>query len=226
MRILAVNAGSSSLKLSVVTDNDAVDDEQETDGDTDPVMALREFAARAGGVDAVAHRLVHGGSAIRHAVIVDDHVRHQLDAAIELAPLHVPPALALLDAARASIDRPQIVCVDTSFHAEMPEFATTYALPAQWRDWGVRRYGFHGLSYAWSSRRSAELLQRPADHLQVVIAHIGSGFFGLRDSGRTQRGYEHGLHAVGGRGDVVAKRHSGPGRAALAETSTRSRSRR
>jgi acetate kinase len=175
MRILAVNAGSSSLKLSVVTDTDAIDDEQETDGDTDPVMALREFAAHAGSVDAVAHRLVHGGSAIRHAVIVDDHVRHQLDAAIELAPLHVPPALALLDAARASIDRPQIVCVDTAFHAEMPEFATTYALPAQWRDWGVRRYGFHGLSYAWSSRRSAELLQQPADRLQVVIAHVGSG---------------------------------------------------
>ena len=175
MRVLAVNAGSSSLKLSVVNDDDGVDDEQETDGGTDPISALRAFAARVGSVDAVAHRLVHGGSAVRHAVIVDDQVRHQLDAAIELAPLHVPPALALLDAARASIDRPQIVCVDTAFHAEMPEFATTYAVPAQWRDWGVRRYGFHGLSYAWSSRRSAELLQQSPDRLQVVIAHIGSG---------------------------------------------------
>ncbi len=175
MRILAVNAGSSSLKLSVVGDNDTLEDAQETDGDADPIAALRDFAARAGRVDAVAHRLVHGGAAIRHAVLVDDEVRHQLDGAIELAPLHVPPALALLDAARLSIDRPQVVCVDTAFHAEMPECATTYAVPEHWRTWGVRRYGFHGLSYAWSSRRSAELLQRPVDGLQVVIAHIGSG---------------------------------------------------
>ena len=175
MRILAVNAGSSSLKLSVVDGNDGIEDEQQTDGDADPIAALREFAARAGDVDGVAHRLVHGGAAIRRATLVDDEVRHRLDAAVELAPLHVPPALALLDAARASIDRPQIVCVDTAFHADIPDHATTYAVPAHWRAWGVRRYGFHGLSYAWSSRRSAELLRRAVDGLHVVIAHIGSG---------------------------------------------------
>jgi acetate kinase len=175
MRILAVNAGSSSLKLSVVDDDDAVEDEQQTDGDADPIAALRDFAARAGDIDAVAHRLVHGGAAIRHPTLVDDAVRHQLDAAVELAPLHVPPALALLDAARAGIDRPQVVCVDTAFHADIPDFATTYAVPAHWRAWGVRRYGFHGLSYAWSSRRSAELLHRSPDVMHVVIAHIGSG---------------------------------------------------
>ncbi len=175
MRILAVNAGSSSLKLSVVDDSDTVVAEQQTNGDTDPVTALRDFVARAGDVDGVAHRLVHGGAAIRHATLVDDTVRHQLDAAVELAPLHVPPALALLDAARATVDRPQIVCVDTAFHAVMPGFATTYAVPAHWRAWGVRRYGFHGLSYAWSTRRSAELLHRSPDELQMVIAHIGSG---------------------------------------------------
>jgi acetate kinase len=175
MRILAVNAGSSSLKLSVVGADDAIEDEQQTDGDADPIAALRDFAARAGNVDAVAHRLVHGGAAIRRATLVDDAVRHQLDAAVEVAPLHVPPALALLDAARAGIDRPQIVCVDTAFHSQIPEFATTYALPAHWRAWGVRRYGFHGLSYAWSTRRSAELMERSPDTLQLVIAHVGSG---------------------------------------------------
>ncbi len=175
MRVLAVNAGSSSLKLSVVDGNDRVEDEQQTDGDADPIVALREFAARAGDVDAVAHRLVHGGAEVRQAMLVDDQVRHLLDAAIELAPLHVPQALALLDAARSSIDRPQIVCVDTAFHAGLPDFATTYAVPEHWRAWGVRRYGFHGLSYAWSSRRSAELLGRALDGLHLVIAHIGSG---------------------------------------------------
>lgn len=175
MRVLAVNAGSSSLKLSVVDSYDRVEDEQQIDGNADPVAALRAFALRAGEVDAVAHRLVHGGAAIRRATVVDDEVRHQLDAAVALAPLHVPAALALVDAARASIDRPQIVCVDTAFHASVPDFATTYAVPAQWRAWGVRRYGFHGLSYAWASRRAAALLDRPADALHVVIAHIGSG---------------------------------------------------
>jgi acetate kinase len=175
MRVLAVNAGSSSLKLSMVSGNDRVEDEQQIDANADPVDALRAFAARAGEVDAVAHRLVHGGAEIRRATVVDDEVRRQLDAAASLAPLHVPAALALLDAARASIDRPQIVCVDTAFHASIPHFATTYAVPAQWRAWGIRRYGFHGLSYAWASRRSAALLDRPADALHVVIAHIGSG---------------------------------------------------
>src|SRR6202166_872299 len=175
MRILAVNAGSSSLKLSVVDGNDGIEDEQQTDGDADPIAALRDFAARVGDVDAFAHRLVHGGASVRRATVVDDHVREQLEAAVELAPLHLPPALALLDAARATIDRPQVVCVDTAFHAEMPEFATTYAIPAHWREWGVRRYGFHGLSYAWSSRRSADLLHRAVDGMHVVIAHIGSG---------------------------------------------------
>ncbi len=175
MRILTVNAGSSSLKLSVVDDNDRIEAQQETDGDADPIAALRDFAARAGDVDAVAHRVVHGGAAVRRATLVDDAVRHQLDAAVELAPLHVPPALALLDAARAGINRPQVVCVDTAFHADIPEFATTYAVPAHWRAWGVRRYGFHGLSYAWLSRRAAALLRRAPDALHVVIAHIGSG---------------------------------------------------
>ena len=101
MRILAVNAGSSTLKLSVVDDGDRVEAEQQTDGDADPIAALHDFVARAGAVDAVAHRLVHGGAAVRHATLVDDTVRHLLNGAVELAPLDVPPALALLDAARA-----------------------------------------------------------------------------------------------------------------------------
>src|ERR1700731_2687043 len=90
MRILAVNAGSSSPKLSVVDGNDRIEDEQQTDGDADPIAALRAFVARVGDVDAVAHRLVHGGAAIRRATLVDDEVRRRLDAAIELGPLHFP----------------------------------------------------------------------------------------------------------------------------------------
>jgi acetate kinase len=176
MRVLAVNLGSSSLRLSVVDDSDQVSAGAHVDSDADPVATLRDFAAQAAGdVGAVAHRLVHGGPSVRSATVVDDAVRDRLDEAATMAPLHVPPALRLLDAARETLDVPQVVCVDTAFHAEMPERATTYAIPSEWRQWGVRRYGFHGLSYAWSSRRCAELLEQPPDELQMVIAHIGAG---------------------------------------------------
>jgi acetate kinase len=175
MRVLAVNVGSSSLKLSVVNENDEVEEEHQVESTTHPADALRDFVARAGDVGAVAHRLVHGGDSIRSATVVDDAVRRRLEDAATLAPLHVPRALALLDAARASLTCPQVVCVDTAFHATLPDYATTYALPAQWRAWGVRRYGFHGLSFAWATGRCAELIGQAPETLQVVIAHIGSG---------------------------------------------------
>jgi acetate kinase len=176
MRVLAVNLGSSSLRLSIVDEADRVSAEAHVDRDGDPAATLRDFVEQAtGDFAAVAHRLVHGGPSIRCATVVDDAVRGRLDEAATMAPLHVPAALRLLDAARETIDRPQVVCVDTAFHADMPEHAATYAVPSEWRRWGVRRYGFHGLSYAWSSRRCAELLERPADGLQMVIAHIGAG---------------------------------------------------
>lgn len=175
MRVLTVNVGSSSLKLSVVDNQDRVLAERRTQGDADPVVALRDFIAGAGRFDAVAHRLVHGGPSIRRATVLDDGVRRDLEAAAALAPLHVPPALRLLDAARALVTTPQVVCVDTAFHADLPHGASTYAVPVAWRDLGVRRYGFHGLSYAWASRRCSELLHRAPGELQMVVAHIGAG---------------------------------------------------
>jgi acetate kinase len=175
MRVLAVNAGSSGLKLSVVDDEDRVTVAEEVDGGADRVSALVAFIKKVGDVDAVAHRIVHGGPHILRAMVLDDDVRRQLDAAATLAPLHVPPALALLDAARPLVRAPQVVCVDTAFHANMPDSATTYAIPREWRELGIRRYGFHGLSYAWASRRSTELLNRGLGDLQLVMAHIGSG---------------------------------------------------
>ncbi len=175
MRILTVNVGSSSLKLRVVGDGDRVEKEGASDGQADHAGVLRAFIAEAGDVDAIAHRLVHGGPALRRATVVDDTVRHELERAAALAPLHMPPALALLDEARALSPCPQIACVDTAFHAGMPDAATTYAVPARWREWGVRRYGFHGLSYAWSSRRAAELLNTSPAELQLLIVHAGSG---------------------------------------------------
>jgi acetate kinase len=175
VRVLAVNAGSSSLKLSVVDDADTVVASSHSDGTADAEDALRSFAATVGTVDAVAHRIVHGGPAIRNAALVDAEVRRHLEAAAALAPLHDPPALRLLDAARGILPVPQVACVDTAFHSTIPQSATTYAVPRRWRDLGVRRYGFHGLSYAWATQRAAEILGRHPGTLRLLLTHIGSG---------------------------------------------------
>jgi acetate kinase len=94
-----------------------------------------------------------------------------------LAPLHQPPAVAGLRAmAEALPEVPSVACFDTAFHATMPAPASTYAVPARWRiEYGVRRYGFHGLAHDWASARAAEIVGRPLGELRVIVAHLGSG---------------------------------------------------
>ncbi|HVC05654.1 MAG TPA: acetate/propionate family kinase [Candidatus Acidoferrales bacterium] len=177
--VLAVNAGSSSLKLSVIGENDATLAETELEGP--PAggghdRALLHFIDAQQDLGAVGHRIVHGGPELRTPVIVDPSVRRQLDATAQLAPLHVPPALAVLDTVRQHTSLTQVACFDTAFHASLPAAASTYAIPSSWRtDFGIRRYGFHGLSCAWSLRRAASLLGRTADSLNIVVAHLGAG---------------------------------------------------
>lgn len=175
MRILAVNAGTSSLKLSVIGDGDATIVERELGASEGAASPLDSFLTDAGEIDAVGHRFVHGGDLFREPVRVDDGVRAALDRVVELAPLHMPPALALLDVARERLAVPQVACFDTGFHASLPESAYTYALPRAWRAMGVRRYGFHGLSCAWSLRRAAGLLHQREQDLHILVAHLGSG---------------------------------------------------
>jgi acetate kinase len=180
VRILVVNAGSSSVKLRVVGDGDVlvgrVDlpalDERDTTGE-----ALRTAISGLGPVDAVGHRIVHGGTLYRKATRVDDATVARLTALADLAPLHQPAAIAGMRAARAALpELPHIACFDTAFHASIPEAAATYALPAEWRDrWPIRRFGFHGLSHAYVARRAAELLERPLEDLRLVTAHLGAG---------------------------------------------------
>jgi acetate kinase len=107
-------------------------------------------------------------------VLVDDDVLGELDELAALAPLHQPPALAALRATRAALpDVPAIACFDTAFHADMPPAASTYAIPARWRDeLGIRRYGFHGLAHEWAAHRAATLA---GSGLRTVVAHLGSG---------------------------------------------------
>jgi acetate kinase len=127
---------------------------------------------------AVAHRVVHGGAAFTGAVVVDAAVEAELEGLAELAPLHNPKAVRGMRAALAARpDLANVACFDTAFHAGLPAAARTYALPAGWEAGGVplRRYGFHGLSHAYASRRAAELLGEPAERLRLVTAHLGAG---------------------------------------------------
>ena len=106
---------------------------------------------------------MHGGTRFTAPVIADDAVVEALEGLVELAPLHQPPALAALGAARAGFpDVPHVACFDTAFHATLPEAEWRYPVPFEWEaDWGVRRFGFHGLSVSWAVRRAAEMLDRP-----------------------------------------------------------------
>jgi acetate kinase len=180
MRVLVVNAGSSSLKLSLVGDGDEPLGERELAAPQSMVGAreLREaLGSTLAAADAVGHRIVHGGERFREAVLIDQEVEEALRELTDLAPLHQPKSLAALDAVTAAIpSRPRVACFDTAFHALMPQAASTYALPAQWRRrWGVRRYGFHGHSHAWVARRAPEMLRRPQHELRIVSCHLGAG---------------------------------------------------
>ena len=179
MRILVANAGSSSLKLRLLEPDDrlaASIDLPAPRGRVD-APALGAALGPLGRVDVVGHRIVHGGAEFTHAVRVDDQVMRRLRALSDLAPLHQPISLAVLDALRRAFPgTPAIACFDTAFHSAMPAAAATYALPAEWREkWGLRRYGFHGLSHAWAARRAAEIVGGAARGLRIVTCHLGAG---------------------------------------------------
>jgi len=165
VRLLVVNAGSSSLKLRVLDDADQTAAERGLEWPRDspfPADALDGLPE----VDAVAHRVVHGGEEFRSAVWIDERVRARLEELTDLAPLHQPRALAAID---ALADMRAAACFDTAFHATLDPGAATYALPAEWPR---RRFGFHGLSHAYAARRVAELAPG-AD--RIVSCHLGAG---------------------------------------------------
>jgi acetate kinase len=179
LRVLVLNAGSSSLKVSLV------------DGD-DNVLSHKEFEVAEGriddaqlataihgmeGIEAIGHRIVHGGPRYTRSVRINPDVVRYLVTITDLAPLHLPSALAGIAAAREILPRmPAVACLDTAFHSRMPSSASTYAIPEEWRQrHGIRRYGFHGFSHAYASRRAAEMLGRSPHDLRVVTCHLGAG---------------------------------------------------
>ena len=179
MRVLVLNAGSSSLKLSLVgpDDEQIAGDEFELDAGRLDEAALASAVRTMGSVDAVGHRVVHGGPRYPASVRIDSQVVEYLVSITDLAPLHLPAALAGMAAMRSLLPRaPSVACFDTSFHSRMPAESSTYAIPESWRkQHGIRRYGFHGFSHAYASRRAAEMLERPVSELRVVTCHLGAG---------------------------------------------------
>jgi acetate kinase len=194
--VLVVNAGSSSLKLRVLSSADEVSasaDLSPWDGSPDD-PGLRRFLGEQAGIDAVGHRVVHGGHRFTAATPIDDEVVAGIGALTDLAPLHQPRALAGIAATRSALPAvPQVACFDTAFHAGLPTAAAVYALPAAWtRRFGLRRFGFHGLSHAYAAGRAAHMTGNnalgrqghrgvpggrspgPARH-RVVTCHLGAG---------------------------------------------------
>jgi acetate kinase len=197
--VLLINAGSSSLKFSLMRDDATVrasgmadwsgattryqfaDRPPETVPWRSPGPAVRHaiddltrFGMKPAELLGVGHRWVHGGD-FTESVRITPEVRAKLAALADLAPLHNPPSLGALDAALEALPNvPHVAAFDTAFHATIPPEARTYAIPRQWTaEWGLRRYGFHGLSYAYCATRAAEMLGR--DDLRLIACHLGQG---------------------------------------------------
>lgn len=172
MRVLVVNLGSSSLKLSLLDEGGTVITARSLmvrRGRVDPSDLALALAGGLGDADAVAHRIVHGGAHLHGPVRLDEVVEGELRSLADQSPLHQLPALDLVSAVRDLLPAvPAYGCFDTGFHDTIPEAASTYALPREWREtWTLRRFGFHGLSHA--------AIARYCGVGRVVSCHLGAG---------------------------------------------------
>ena len=182
MHVLVFNADASSLKCSVF---DTTLDRQLFKIDLRRLESIEAAIRRVpallaeadiAGIEAVAHRVVHGGSRFDDACPIDDDVVAAIAACADLAPLHNPPALAGIRAARECWPGlPQVAVFDTAFHHAMPERAFTYAVPKAWRATGARRYGFHGTSHKYLMQHAAAALHAAPEDLRLISCHLGNG---------------------------------------------------
>lgn len=182
MKILSVNCGSSSVKWKVF----AEDDRELASGHLDRLNGARTFAdsltgvfdeVHSLGIGAIAHRVVHGGELFDAPTLIDEKVIAAIERCVPLAPLHNPANLRGIQLAREAFpELPQIAIFDTSFHATLPRRARTYALPQELaKEYGFRRYGFHGVSHSYIAHRAAEALQANLDELRLITCHLGNG---------------------------------------------------
>lgn len=185
--ILVLNSGSSSVKYRLTDDEGGivaqgkVERIGEAGGPADHDRAVQQIlddvATDLSAIIGVGHRVVHGGSRFTGPVLIDDDVVAGLEALVPLAPLHNPGSLAGIRAARAALAGvPQVAAFDTAFHAIIPAVAATYAVDRTVAErFGIRRYGFHGLSYRYVSARTAELLGRSLTAVNLIVLHLGNG---------------------------------------------------
>ena len=207
--VLVINAGSSSLKYSLVEaesgealgsglverigesngsfhhrgPDGTTDEEREVRSHEDALrIALDAFAGHGpslddAGIEAIGHRVVHGGDRFSAPSLVDDDLVAAVEDLVPLAPLHNPANLEGIEVARRLFpDLPHVAVFDTAFHQSLPEHAYTYAVPRDWaRDHHIRRYGFHGTSVAFVVREAAELLGRPLEDCRLIVLHLGNG---------------------------------------------------
>jgi acetate kinase len=185
--VLVVNAGSSTVKFALFESAKRVisDTIQRAKGDSGSDELMRKLTGRR--VDAVGHRVVHGGAKFTTPVIVTPDVLAEIESLSALAPLHNPPAVELIrTATRAWPGVPQVACFDTAFHATLPRVEQTFGIPRRFFDQGVRRYGFHGLSYEFVAGQLPRVSERAASG-RTVVCHLGNGasLCGMRE-GKSQ----------------------------------------
>jgi acetate kinase len=186
VRLLVLNCGSSSVKYKLFAGDPPralLDGQVDRIGSPSApdhraaIATVFEALADHGPIDAVGHRVVHGGERFRASVIVDEEVEGAIDELAALAPLHNPVNLEGIRSARAALPGvPHCAIFDTAWHETLPERAYRYALPEAWyRDHGVRRYGFHGTSFLYLARRAAALLGRDPHDVDLILFHVGNG---------------------------------------------------
>lgn len=186
-RILVLNAGSSTLKASLLrpgeprplaaTTREWAGSAVERAPDVTAAILADLDLADGVGLIGIGHRIVHGGPDLVVPTVVDAGVLDELRRVAVMAPLQTPPALAVITAMADILPGVrQIACFDTAFHARLPEVARRYPVPPAWtRDFGIRRYGFHGLSVDWATQRAAHLLAATPGRVRLVVAHLGAG---------------------------------------------------
>ena len=200
MHVLVVNAGSSSVKYSLVETESSkglvsgiveriglpgtrhrrggLSEGVDIKDYDDALQVILSTEERLREAEAVGHRVVHGGEKFRETVLITPEVKSAIRGLFALAPLHNPPNLACIEACERALPRlPQAAVFDTAFHATLPPHAYTYPIPYElYEEDGIRRYGFHGTSHRYVSARAAEILGLADDpELRLVTAHLGNG---------------------------------------------------
>ncbi len=194
MRVLVVNNGSSSYKLSVIelsqqqssTPKVLAKDSgslgyHEPDAELHDILQskIRSLLATLDSdtIDAIGHRIVHGGELHKCAIVVNKQVEDDIESLSKFAPLHNPQGLSSIRACRAVFPKvPQVAVFDTAFHSTMPPVSYVYPIAKEWREgFGIRRFGFHGISHSYCAWRAAEIMNRDAESFNIVSCHLGSG---------------------------------------------------